>query len=126
MNEPKPIATFIKQLLTPTTWCQQDYAVDVDGNRTSPNSPTACKFCILGAFEKVTKEVYDTFPSVHRILLHDAVADITKDGFKAVSVYNDQANSFEAISTLLDKYEELETAYFKSTEESNEINSKTA
>jgi hypothetical protein len=45
----------VRELLkSPDSWCKDNFAKNKDGNGVSFQSEQACKFCLLGAFHKVT------------------------------------------------------------------------
>lgn len=44
----------IRELLAlPTSWCQEDYAQLEDGRATHIADPAACRFCLMGAIERI-------------------------------------------------------------------------
>lgn len=43
----------------PRNWTQRTFATNSDGGEVSINSPTACRFCMLGAVMLAAREAHD-------------------------------------------------------------------
>lgn len=54
MPEPStPHATVADLLADPSRWCQHDYAKSADGAPAEPLSASACRWCPVGAIERI-------------------------------------------------------------------------
>jgi hypothetical protein len=107
-NTFKPIASDLKQLLTPDTWCQRTFAVNKNNDITNPLSSEACKFCMVGAVERICRERWPNVVPAYRTLLLTAVKMVAGSYRVSISAFNDEVKSFDEIIPVLDKYEELE------------------
>ena len=108
----KPIASKLKEVLTPETWCQKEFATDSNGNAVKFNHPSACKFCIIGALERVTNKPFGNVPAIYISHMRYAIYQIS-ESFKSLAEYNDTATDFKQIQILLNKYEQIETTEYE-------------
>ena len=55
-------------------WCQDSYAEDKEGRRTSPLSNFACAWCMMGALRPEGIECMAAEPFLRRLVPHHALA----------------------------------------------------
>lgn len=73
-------------------WCQGHYAIDVAGDNTSFNSPTACRFCMVGA---IWRTVVNAGANATCDIYHAAQRGLP-DTNMLLSDYNDAAERTQA------------------------------
>jgi hypothetical protein len=74
----KTLRSALARINSSTKWNQGNYAVDTNGNRTMENSPSACKWCMVGA-------LCAEYPGNIVEIADHRVFDLLRDGIKFVS-----------------------------------------
>ncbi len=104
----KSIAKQLKEFLTEENWTQGTFARDEKNEPVLPNSPLACKFCVAGAISHIYGGEFFGVPEVYIELMRRAVTVLSNNDIVSIGIYNDRAESFNEISSLLDLYEQYE------------------
>ena len=89
--------TLVRELIeAPESWIQNNIAEDADGHPTFVSSPTACRFCLLGAICRVTassNREKDLIECLHAV-------DDTRQLDDGIPEFNDTATHDEVLSIL--------------------------
>jgi hypothetical protein len=75
-----PSLTAARQLLTSRTWTQGTFAVNADGVTVPPKSPTAVRWCAMGALERFSAR------TVVGLARHNAALTLLAAGTRAGNV----------------------------------------
>jgi hypothetical protein len=86
-------------------WTKHAYARDLQSTPTNAKNPTACKWCLAGAFSKIS--VYEDYIKACDIITR-AISSETKGiyVFKGLTIFNDTHTHREVLA-ILDKAIEL-------------------
>lgn len=88
MKTAKQILIDAADLLERVGWCQGVLAIGTDNMPADPESPNACKFCMIGAIERVSENGEGAFEA--QALVGEYIAEtVDTPGGSSVSAYND-------------------------------------
>lgn len=100
-----------RRLIEENEWGRLAAAMDEEGNPVKPDSPRACKFCLLGAIQRVTVDLKDTIcyqdeantiSELHHVLGMEY--DQSTRGVPSITHFNDNVAKSEAdIFQLIDR-----------------------
>jgi hypothetical protein len=90
----------VHQLLSgPEKWCRSAMALDKDGESVSWRSPTAVRFCLLGAIARCYAKEGGAYEEVTNKVSRELEV---RQGIGCISVYNDDIyTSFEDVKSLV-------------------------
>ena len=97
MNTKEVLIKARELISDPNNWTAHAYARDAKGERVEINSPAACKFCALGAVQRVIGRPHD--PSLSRKAwnaLHEQTSD-----YSVASVNDNEGHA--AVMEMFDK-----------------------
>jgi hypothetical protein len=86
------------------SWTQRTFAMSANYHDVDPTTPTACKFCLVGAAIKVAyhkdPDPCSTVYAKYRTFLQECADELFGMAASALTVFNDEEATFEDIQKL--------------------------
>lgn len=99
------------QIIDRTAWCKNSFALDEMGRNIYPESPHACRWCIMGAIRKVRskEEIVFITSNIYDYIVNNIPDDLITAGHTYLNTINDHLGFDEVHRVLDNAIKNLET-----------------